>query len=245
MNPELCFFNLSRRKPELNLTGERQLKIRHIPCDLSDRQQVEEACLSLTSELNQKGARGRILLINNSGFGTYGPFPEPNLDRNLEMLAVNVCAPVALTASLLPILRSEGGAVINISSTAAYQATAGMAVYGASKAFVLHWSLALSEELKGSGVRVLAVCPGPTSTSFFRNAGLERPIIPDLIGQTSDEVVMTSFQALALGRSVVVSGWKNKLGAFFSSKLPKVMAASLAAKVIARFRPTGKKSVHG
>ncbi|MFA5264842.1 MAG: SDR family NAD(P)-dependent oxidoreductase [Opitutaceae bacterium] len=244
-NPKLEIFNLSRRKPEVVVIPGQQLKLRHFPCDLADKDQVERTCLELGSELDREIPAGRMLLINNSGYGTYGSFPEPNLARTLEMMDVNMRAPVELAGRLLPRLRAQGGAIINVASTAAFQPTATMAAYGATKAFLLHWSLALSEELRGSPVQVLAVCPGPTSTAFFRNAGLEHPVIPAFLGQTADEVVEASYRALASGRSLVTSGWKNKVGTFLVSKLPKVLAAKLAARVVARFRPVGERPRHG
>jgi len=152
------------------------------------------------------------------------------------MLDVNMRAPVQLTAHLLPHLRARGGAVINLASTASFQPTAGMATYGATKAFLLHWSLALGEELRGSDVQVLAVCPGPTATEFFRTAGLAYTVTPGFIGQTPEQVVAASFRALAAGKALVVSGWKNKVLAALSSMAPKALAARVAARVIARYR---------
>lgn len=236
LHPALVFFNLSRRPPEIKVPG---LILRHFDCDLSNRAQIEAVCGELVGEIDREIPAGRILLINNSGFGTYGPFPEPNLARQLEMLEVNLCAPVQLTARLLPTLRARGGAIVNIASTSAFQPTGHMATYGASKAFILHWSLAMSEELRGSGVHVLAVCPGPTSTQFFRSAGLDRSVVPDSVGQTPEEVVETTLRALARGRTMVVSGWKNKLLAALSSRLPKPLAARIAIRVIAHYRGTG------
>ncbi len=233
VQPRLAFINLSRRIPDINIP---ELKLCHMPCDLSDRRQTERVCGELETLLNRERPVGRIMLINNSGYGTYGPFPEPNLEKQLDMLDVNMRAPVQLTAQLLTRLRAQGGAVINVASTAAFQPTAGMATYGATKAFLLHWSLALGEELRGSGVQVLAVCPGPTSTEFFRTAGLTYSVTPGFIGQTPQQVVEASFRALAAGKSLVVSGWKNKLLVAASSMVPKVLAARVAARVIARYR---------
>jgi short-subunit dehydrogenase len=179
---------------------------------------------------------GRILLVNNSGFGAYGHFPEPNLAHQLEMLDVNIRGLVQLTGLFLPVLKRRGGAIINVASTAAFQPTPYLAAYGASKAFVLHYSLALNEELRGSGVRALAVCPGPTATEFFRRAGLKQGSVADSLSMSCDEVVMASVRALGAGRSVVVTGWKNKLSAFFASKLPKAVAARGAALVLERYR---------
>jgi short-subunit dehydrogenase len=152
------------------------------------------------------------------------------------MVDVNVRAVVQLTGLLLPLLRERGGAVISLASTAAFQPTAFMAAYGASKAFVLHWSLALNEELRGSGVRTLAVCPGPTATDFFRRAGLQEGSAADAMSMPCDAVVTKALQALAAGRSQVVTGWKNKLVAIAGSLAPKPLAARAAAVMLARFR---------
>lgn len=245
-NPELVVFNVSRRNPEFSFTNSTQLKLHHFSCDLAVRDQVSRLGQELLRVLEREVPAGRILLVNNSGFGTYDHFPKPNLERNLEMLDLNVRAPLALTGLLLPTLKNRGGAVINVASTAAFQPTPNMACYGASKAFVLHWGLALSEELRGSGVEVLTLCPGPTSTQFFKNAGLDNPIIPDSLGQEPGEVVEAAFRGLARGKSLVVSGWKNRLGAALSSLLPKTFATRVAGLLIARFRPVkGQGSRHG
>lgn len=243
MEPRLKIFNLSRRVPEGIFTTDTKLAFKHIGCDLAVREQTDAAAAQLLLELQAQGPEaGPILLLNNSGFGSYGEFPDPSLERNLDMIDVNVRAPVLLTGRLLPLLRARGGAVINVASTAAFQPCATMATYGASKAFVLHWSLALREELRGSGVHVLALCPGPTSTQFFRNAGMDNAFLPDVVGQETDEVIEATLRALAAERGMVVSGWKNKVSSFLASKLPKVLAARLAAKVIAHFRPTPGKA---
>lgn len=233
LDPSLRFCNLSRREPELNLA---QLNLRHIPCDLAKPAEIAAANLVVFEWLKADPKAGAILLINNSGFGSYGYFPEPNLSHQLELVDVNVRAVLDLTGRLLPMLKERGGAVITIASTAAFQPTAYMAAYGASKSFVQHWSLALNEELRGTGVRTLVVCPGPTATDFFRRAGLQQGSVPDAFGMTSDDVVLISLRALARGRNQVVPGWKNKISTALVSKLPKPFAAWLAAKVLVRFR---------
>jgi len=186
--------------------------------------------------LNREMPKGRVLLINNSGFGSYGCFPEPNLKHQLEMLDVNVRGLVQLTGLLLPTLRARGGVVMNIASTAAFQPTPYMATYGATKAFVLNWSAALNQELRGSGVRVMAVCPGPTATEFFRRAGLKQGSVADALSMTCEEVVLAALRALAARRVVVVTGWKNKLSAAAGAIAPKAAAAWVAEKAIGRYR---------
>jgi hypothetical protein len=136
----------------------------------------------------------------------------------------------------MPVLKARGGAVITVASTAAFQPTPYLSTYGATKAFVLHWSLALNEELRGTGVRTLAVCPGPTATDFFKRAGLAEGSVPNMFGETSEKVVMRSLRALASGRSMVVSGWKNKLMTSFVSIVPKPLMSRLAGIALAHFR---------
>src|SRR5665213_1748297 len=164
LRPEIAFCNLSRRKPDM---GSLKLKLRHVPCDLSDSAQVEHALGEVKDFLTVDAPTGRMLLINNSGFGIYGKFPEPGTEQQLEMVDVNVRAVVQMTGALLPTIRARGGAILSVASTAEFQPPPYLGTYGATKAFLLNWSLALGEELRGTGVTTLAICPGPTSTEFF------------------------------------------------------------------------------
>lgn len=233
LNPALRFCNLSRRAPVIKNS---QLKLNHLACDLSRPPEIARAAAGIEAWLAEAVPTGRLLLINNSGFGAYGHFPEPSLEHQLGLIDVNIRALVDLTGRMLPLLKARGGAIINVSSTAAFQPTPYMANYGASKAFVLHWSLALNEELRGSGVSTLTVCPGPTTTDFSKRAGLQSGSVSPALSMTSDDVVMRSLRALAAGRSQVVTGWKNKVTAFVGSKLPKPLVARTAAKVLARYQ---------
>jgi uncharacterized protein len=228
---DLCFCNISRRKPSLDSTD---FPIHHIPCDLGQRDQVEAAAANVRDFL--AGRSGGILLINNSGFGSYGPFPAPDLEQNLEMIDVNVRAVVHLTGLLLPLLKERGGAVINVASTAAFQATPYLATYGATKAFLLHWSLGLGEELRKEGVHVLALCPGPTATRFFERAGFDQPILSPHFGQTAEQVVDTALAAWERKKRLVVSGGLNKMLTRASSLLPRTAAARLSEMVLRKVR---------
>lgn len=233
LNPDICVCNLSRREPDGKSAG---LKLCHIGIDLAEPGGTANGAAAVEAWLGREVPPGRLLLINNSGFGGYGTFPEPSPAHQVEMIDLNVRAVVDLTARLLPALRARGGAVVSIASTAAFQPTAYMSVYGGTKAFVLHWSLALDQELRGSGVRALAVCPGPTATEFFRRAGLKQGSVAASLSMTSETVARQALRALARGRSVVVPGWKNALAAAFITKLPKAWAAALAARFLARYR---------
>jgi short-subunit dehydrogenase len=232
LSPHLVFCNLSRREPERKNSEISSSILNHFSCDLSRPDALAETVPEVVQFLEREVPAGRILLINNSGFGAFGAFPEPNLHRQLEMIDVNVRAVVELTGLLLPLLRKRGGVIMNIASTIAYQPSAYASTYGATKAFVLHWTLALNEELRGTNLRALAVCPGTTKTEFFQTAGLGQGAVLESFSMTTDAVVMSAFQALGRGRAQVVPGWMNKLYTFFGARLPKPFVARISGKIL-------------
>lgn len=143
------------------------------------------------------------ILVNNAGFGTYGPFLEQTAKRELEEVAVNVSAVVALCHEFIPIMAKRGhGAVINVASVAGFQPLGFMAVYAATKAFVLSFSEALWAELSPHKIRVLAVCPGPVETEFFKVAGNSARGAME----TPAHCVKMALRALDKKRSFVVTG---------------------------------------
>jgi len=237
LSPQLVFCNLSRREPERKSGEISPLILNHFSCDLSQPDALAQTVPQVVRFLEREVPEGRILLINNSGFGAFGAFPEPNLKRQLEMVDVNVRAVVELTGLLLPLLRRRGGAIMNIASTVAFQPSAYAATYGATKAFVLHWTLALNEELRGTNVSAMAVCPGTTKTEFFRTAGLGQGAVLESFSMTTDEVVTSALQALARRRAQVVPGWMNKLYTFVGARLPKPFAAWFSGKILRQRAP--------
>lgn len=232
LSPQLVFCNLSRREPERKNSEISGVILHHFSCDLSQPDALAETVPQVVRFLEREVPEGRILLINNSGFGAFGAFPEPNLHRQVEMIDVNVRAVVELTGLLLPLLRRRGGAIMNIASTIAYQPSAYAATYGATKAFVLHWTLALNEELRGTNLCALAVCPGTTKTDFFRTAGLGHGSVTESFSMTTDDVVSSAFHALAKGRAQVVPGWMNKVYTFMGARLPKPFVARISGKIL-------------
>jgi short-subunit dehydrogenase len=133
-----------------------------------------------------------------------------------------------MTGALLPTIKARGGAIMTVASTAAFQPTPFLSTYGATKAFVLHWSLALNEELRGTGVG-----RSPSARARLRRTSSSAPAsrrtsVPSVFGETSEKVVLNSLRALAAGKSMVVSGWKNKLMTAFVTKFPKPLVARLA-----------------
>lgn len=236
LKPEVTLCNLSRSKPEFFL-GEKGV---HLTCDLSDSGQIVAAADALRV-LIEAAPPGELLLINNSGFGNYGPTQEAEAEKQLNMLDVNVRALVDLTLRILPHLVERGGAVMNIASTAAFQPTPYLATYGASKAFVLNWSLALNEDLRGTKVRAMAVCPGPTRSNFFKRAGFSTPPMEagglnKLLDMNSDEVVQRALRGLARGKTLVVTGWMNRFITLLGGKLPRVWVSRMGGKILRKMR---------
>ena len=178
-------------------------------------------------------------LINNAGFGSMGEFLTLDLERELNMIELNVKALVALTYLYLrPMRERKRGHVINVASTAAFQPVPYMATYAATKAFVLSFSEALWEENRAHGVKVMALCPGVTSTNFFDAAQMAQP--PMRITQTPEEVVDTALAALARGRSHVISGWLNYLQTEAERLLPRSVVTRIAGSAIrASLKPAG------
>ncbi|MCE2863919.1 MAG: SDR family NAD(P)-dependent oxidoreductase, partial [Opitutaceae bacterium] len=227
-NPAMLVCNLSRREPCADLGENSARPVRHFPCDLARPERIAAAAGEVLAALAAEAPAGRVLLVNNGGVGGFGSFPAPSAGRQLEIVDVNVRAVVDLTARLLPCLRRRGGAIINVASVVAYLPTPFCATYGASKAFLLNWSHALGEELRGSGVRVLALSPGTTRTGFFEGTGATRPEAIAVQGMAPDDVVAGALRALAAGRASFVPGIGNRLAAAAAAWLPRSAAARLA-----------------
>ncbi len=219
--------NLSRKKPEgfPALPGHH-----HIPCDVANSTSLADAVKTIF-EIAAESPPGPVLLINNSGFGTMGEFPAPSVGRACEMIDVNVAAPVRLAGLLWPLLLKRGGQIVNIASISAFQPTPVMAVYGGTKAFLLHWSVALDVEARRHGIRALAVCPGTTRTKFFDVAGAGGNALSGVV-QTPEQVVRETFRAMARGKTIVVCGFANKLAMFFAARLPKLFTARAACATL-------------
>lgn len=173
-----------------------------------------EACVADDSALE--------LLVNNAGFGTVGPFATLDPDREEAEIRLNVTALVRLTRAALPGMLTRGcGAIINVSSLAAFVPGAYDATYGATKAFVNSFTEALHEELRGTPVRVQALCPGFTRTEFQQRAGLDVSAIPAWVWMTPEAVVDASLAALQRGQIVCVPGFWNRLLALLIGAAPR------------------------
>ncbi|NEQ31667.1 MAG: SDR family oxidoreductase [Leptolyngbya sp. SIO4C5] len=174
-------------------------------------------------------------LINNAGFGRYGKFAQVDKQTHLQMVQLNVMALVDLTHQFLPaMLQQQSGYIINVSSTAAFQPIPYMSIYAATKAFVLSFSEALWAENKDKGIKVLAVCPGPTRTQFADRANFPDSMA-ERMGQnydSSEEVVKDALKALKQGQSTVVTGsFSNKVVAALPRLLPRQNVVKLVGQL--------------
>jgi short-subunit dehydrogenase len=190
-------------------------------------------------ELPRRLAERRIsvdVLVNNAGFGTSGEFAREDPLEQQRMLQLNVAALTTLTRLLLPgMLERRRGRILNVASTAAFQPGPGMAVYYASKAYVLALSLALTEETAGTGVTVTCLCPGPTRTGFQDRAQLHQARLFRVTSvMSSADVARAGYDGLMAGRPLVIPGVGNKVGAQAVRFLPRLVAARIAGTLNAK-----------
>ena len=172
-------------------------------------------------------------LVNNAGYGTAGAFNETDLRTELGMLQVNVVALTHLTKLFLPAMVKRGaGAILNVASTAAFQPGPLMAVYYATKAYVLSFSEAIADELRHSGVTVTALCPGPTQTGFAAAAAMEDRRLFNLVKpMDSAEVARIGYAGMKHGKRVVITGFSNKIGVQALRVSPRRVVTSLVRKL--------------
>ena len=208
------------------------VKVRPFAADLGD----PAAARHIFSTLEGEGVVVDFL-VNNAGFGTNGPFWKTDLDIELEMLQVNMASLVTLTKLFLQrMVERNSGRIMNVASTAAFQPGPHMAIYCATKAFVLSFSEAVAAELTGTNVTVTALCPGATKTEFQDRAQInDIPLIKSgkLIMQ-ADEVARIGYRGMMRGQTVVVTGLPNKIGAFAIRLTPRKVAAHIAGRMMAK-----------
>lgn len=218
------------------------IKAEVIPKDLSKEgtpSELYQQCRFLNVEIE--------LLVNNAGFATHGLFEQVSGVRQHEEVMLNIAALVDLTHLFLPdMLRKSSGAVINVASTAGFQPLPYMAVYGATKAFVLSFTQALWWENRSRGVKFLALCPGSTDTSFFNVVGAEEASVGKK--DTPERVVEVALRALKEGKVYVVPGVQNYLGAQLSRFITRKQGLRLVGSMLrpregsGNYKNTGNQS---
>lgn len=204
---------------------------------------VEVLSADLTSKKGRAVVEARLesaepavdLLVNNAGMGTYGRFAELSREGEEREIRLNVLALVQLShAALAGMIERGRGGIINVSSLAGHQPTPLNATYGGTKAFVTSFSQALHEELRGTGVKVMVLCPGFTRTEFQERAGFESGSVPSFMWQTPEAVVAAALRAYDQGRAMCIPGALNQAGAAFSSALPAGITRRIAGAVVPR-----------
>jgi hypothetical protein len=186
-----------------------------------------EAPSALFDAVRKEGLQVDVL-INNAGFATYGRFDSIEVEKELAMINLNVAALVHLTRLFLPeMVARKRGRIVNVASTAAFQPGPLMANYYASKAYVLHFSEAISNELEGTGVTVTALCPGPTASGFQERAGMEDVKLVKSGLMSAEKVVDIGYKGMLKGKPVVIPGFKNKMLAQSTRFFPRKMTVKV------------------
>jgi len=236
---------LARRGTSVVLTARRVERLERLAAELRSAHGVETVVVAMdlgepgvAARVWEEASRGRAihLLVNNAGFGAKGRFDEVALARQEEMVRLNCTAPMELMHLALPGMRARGeGGIVNVASVAAFQPIPDLATYAASKAFVLSLSEAVAEECRGSGVRVLALNPGPVATGFQEVAGTR--VGARTIGILSAErVVEAALAALEAGKTSVTPGMVNHLGTLAGRIFPRSLVLRAAKTLMKKLR---------
>ncbi len=245
--------DLARRGHGVTLVARREDRLKALADELAQTHNVRTEVIAadltdatsraeLLPELERRGLTVDIL-VNNAGFSTMGPVHLGERDSELAMVRTNIEAVVDLcTLFVAGMVSRHRGAILNTASTAAFQPLPGQAVYGASKSFVLSYGRALGTELKGTGVTVTTLCPGPVETGFAEAAGISDAeageSLPKFMWVPPEEVAKAAVEGLAAGRSVVIPGAANRVGAMLGHLAPK----ALILPFLARQHPALKKA---
>ncbi|SMP59641.1 hypothetical protein SAMN06265222_106254 [Neorhodopirellula lusitana] len=210
-----------------NVRSQHDITATVIPADLSTPDAVDH----LSDQLRDRSLEIDTL-VNNAGFGMLGKFSEMSADRQTNMLMVNVVALTRLTRKLLPgMLKRKTGGVLNVGSIAAYQAGPNMAVYYASKAYVLSFTEALREEVAGSGLHITCLEPGATETGFGEDSGMGSLDMFASQTMTAEVVAKAGYQGYRSNEDIVIPGWKNRLMVTGTSFLPRFATRKMVGKM--------------
>jgi short-subunit dehydrogenase len=226
---------VARREDRLNsladeLRSIHRVRVEVLPADLTDA----SARADLEPVIEDRGLKVE-LLVNNAGFSTTGPVYHADHEREVSMIRTDVEAVIDLCSMFLPGMVKRGrGAVLNVASTAAFQPLPGQAGYGACKAFVLSYSQAIRGELRGTGVTVTALCPGPVRTEFAEVAGFTggkmEGSVPRFMWLSSARVARAAIEGLDRGKAVVVPGLPNRIAAYLGYMTPREILLPIVAR---------------
>jgi len=223
---------------DLVVVARREDRLRELSKELSSRYGVQVR--ALPKDLNLPAAGREIeedlrnagiqvdVLVNNAGFGDYGAFTSLTLERQMKMVQVNVCAVTELTRRFLPgMIERRRGGVLNVASAAAFQPGPLMSVYYATKAYVLHFSEGIAEELAGTGVSVTCLCPGPTVTEFGADSHMDGTLLFRMGAMPAARVARAGYDGYRAGKVIVIPGLRNKLVAFSVRTGPRFLVRKI------------------
>ncbi|MBK8552819.1 MAG: SDR family oxidoreductase [Ignavibacteria bacterium] len=212
------------------LVKDFRVNVKSISKDLSKTLSAEE----IYQELNKENINIDVL-INNAGFGSLGAFSESDLSNDLEMIQLNITSLVVLTKLFMSdMIRNNSGKIMNVASTAAFQPGPFMAIYYATKSFVLHFSEAIAEELTDTQITVTALCPGPVITEFQNRAGIQNTKLVNrkISGlMSAEEVAEIGFKGLMKGKRIVIPGIINKVIPLLVRLSPRKFVAKVAGSL--------------
>ncbi len=225
---------LVARSAEKLQTLARELEQAHgitvtvLPADLSQPGAAQE----IYNQVRAKGIRVNAL-VNNAGFGILDTLATARLEDSLEMIQLNVTSLTVLTQLFLPdMIKQRSGQIMNVGSTGSFSPVPAMAVYAAAKAYVLSFSEAIAEELRGTGVTVTALCPGVTITGFQSRSGVGGSRMVAMGSMTAEQVAITGYRALKRGQPVIVPGFLNSLMIFFTHLMPGSLTARISKRMM-------------
>jgi len=205
-------------------SGGRKAKV--VVCDLGRAGGAAELAAACESDEVE-------VLVNNAGYGLAGRFAELPLAGQTGELDLNIRALTELTRSFLPpMIARRRGRILNVASTASFQPGPFMAVYCATKAYVLSFSVALNEELRGTGVTATVLCPGPTASEFASVSGASANLFAEGRTMSAAEVAHIGYRGMRQGKGTVVAGVRNRLMAFSTRLVSRSMAARIAARIM-------------
>jgi uncharacterized protein len=229
----------ARENYDLVLVARTADKLRQLASELEKAHGTRSLILAV--DLTEPGASAYVfdqttradvvvdVLVNNAGFGQYGLFAESDLDQCLRQIQLNITTLTHLTRLHIPgMIERKNGGILNVASTAAFQAGPLMAVYFATKAYVLHFSEAIANELQGTGVTVTCLCPGATTTEFHKRANATGMRLLKMGSMDARTVAEDGYRALTAGQPVVISGFRNWLVAQSVRFAPRRMATAIA-----------------
>jgi short-subunit dehydrogenase len=223
---------VARREKEMVLLAtELAVSCKHKPHVITADLQRSDAPARIAHELLGRGLEPAII-VNNAGFGLHGAAAELDRAEQLAMLDLNVRALTDLSLRWIDGIVKHKGGILNVASVASFLPGPGMAVYYASKAYVLSFTESLARELEPQGVRVTALCPGPVLTEFQMRAGIDTKPPSRLLGRTAEEVAQAGYDGFMAGKRLVIPGFGNK----FVSSLPRLLPRGMVLSIMESYQ---------